>query len=238
MEQRVNSLEEELKVLKSQIKAVLLDIKDYMSTGTAQPYTPVPSGGHTEVGPVPAASGGYHEQEVHVESPRGEVDHVAPHKAGTGVIGTALSQGNGDRVGASSRSAEKQSAGQADGSAQNGSRDDQVLDLLTVSVLAQWLARAMPAVGREQLGKLVEIYDITGNMQPRLKDTMLLLADLCAGDNPEVGPATAEAVPAAVSVQLLIELDGLLRCRNGAVESVVMSMLLDRAEGTKKDGHG
>ena len=48
-------------------------------------------------------------------------------------------------------------AGQADGSAQNGSRGGQVLDLLTVSVLAQWLARAMPAVGREQLGKLVII---------------------------------------------------------------------------------
>lgn len=236
MEQRVNSLEEELKVLKSQIKAVLLDIKDYMSTGTGQPYAPVPSGGHA--GPAPAAGDGSHEQEAHVESPREGVVHVAPHKAGTEVIGTALSQGNGDRAGSSARSAEKQSAGQADGSAQNGSRDDQVLDLLTVSVLAQWLARAMPVVGREQLGKLVEIYDITGNMQPRIKDTMLLLADLGAGDNPEVGPATAEAVPAAVSVQLLIELDGLLRCRNGAVESVVMSMLLDRAEDTKKGGHG
>ena len=33
MEQRINALEEEFKVLKSQIKAVLLDIKEYLATG-------------------------------------------------------------------------------------------------------------------------------------------------------------------------------------------------------------
>jgi hypothetical protein len=289
MEQRVNSLEEELKVLKSQIKAVLLDIKDYMSTGTGQPYAPAPSGGHAEAAPVeghagpgpitvssyggpgPNMGGGYvgggapvggyygHEPPAGTyherEAPATEIPepvHVVARRTETGAAEHASSGGNGDRAGSSSRAAEREAAGtltgggqtdkgrsgQDDGCVQNGGRDDQVLDLLTVSVLAQWLARAMPAVGREQLGKLVEIYDITGNLQPRLKDTMLLLADLCAGENPEVGPATTEAVPAAVSVQLLIELDGLLRYRKGAVESVVMSMLLDKAEATKKDGHG
>jgi len=284
MEQRINSLEEELKVLKSQIKAVLLDIKDYMSTGNGQPYAPLPSGGYAGAapaeghvgpgpitvssygGPGPAAGGGYGGGEAPVggyygheapavayhgrEAPATETPesvHVVARRAETGAAEHALSGGNGDRAGSVSRAAEKQSAGdllgesrseQSDGIAQNGSRDDQVLDLLTVSVLAQWMARVMPVVGREQLGKLVEIYDITGNLPSRLKDTMLLLADLCAGENQEAESSTAEAVPAAVSVQLLIELDGLLRYRNGAVESVVMSMLLDRAEGTRKDGHG
>ncbi len=116
--------------------------------------------------------------------------------------------------------------------------ENQVVDLLTVSVLAQWLSRAIPAVGKEQIGKLVEIYDITGNLPPRLKDTMLLLAELCGGDSQAEDTPAADFVPAAVSVQLLIELDSLLRCRSGTLESVVFSMLLDKGQGNGKDSHG
>ena len=40
MEQRINALEEELKVLKNQIVAVLLDIKKYLITGDEGAYSP------------------------------------------------------------------------------------------------------------------------------------------------------------------------------------------------------
>jgi len=114
------------------------------------------------------------------------------------------------------------------GTAVNTEKEGQV-DLLTVSVLAQWLSRAAATISKEQILKLVEIYDITGNLPPRLKQAILLLADLyCDGSLAEV----AEEVPATVSIQLLIELDSLLRYRTGALESVVLSMLLD-----KKTGH-
>jgi hypothetical protein len=107
------------------------------------------------------------------------------------------------------------------------------VDLLTVSVLSQWLSRAAASVSKAQICKLVEIYDITGNLTPRMKQVILLLADLYSnGSHAE----DDENVPATVSVQLLIELDGLLRYRTGALESVVLSMLLDKGQRTRKGG--
>jgi len=94
-------------------------------------------------------------------------------------------------------------------------------------VLSQWLARAAVSVSKTQICKLVEIYDITGNLPPRMKQVILLLADLYSnGSHAEAD----NSVPATVSVQLLIELDSLLRYRTGALESVVLSMLLDKGQ--------
>ena len=107
------------------------------------------------------------------------------------------------------------------------------VDLLTVSVLSQWLSRAATSVSKEQICKLVEIYDITGNLTPRMKQVILLLADLYSNGN---YAEDDETVPATVSVQLLIELDGLLRYRTGALESVVMSMLLDKGQKNRRGG--
>jgi hypothetical protein len=294
MEQRINSLEEELKVLKSQIKAVLLDIKEYMATaGSGQSYGPPsaagggvptaapPMEGHTgpgpitvtnyggsapamgsehvgpaptapamggeHVGPAPAAGGGYYTHQACPDSYDGECVHTSGRRQGAAVAERRARGEEDSAAGSRPQFVEKSGArdlagedrpGQTDSMAAGVTNENQVLDLLTVSVLAQWLARAIPAVGREQIGKLVEIYDITGGLPPRLKDTMLLLADLCTGDEPEGGSAKAESVPAAVSVQLLIELDSLLRYRNGAFESVVLSMLLDKGQGGKRDSHG
>jgi hypothetical protein len=287
MEQRLNSVEEELKVLKGQIKAVLLDIKEYMATaGNGQAYAPqpapaggsgggAPAEGHGGSGPItvsnygtpnpgmgggyggpgPAMGGGYGApvaageggQNVHEalpeDHPEEPVHATARRPRGGGSERDSRPRGE-QRSKAVLRAAEEQlMEGTASNQDEEGvdaseSGGKQVLDLLTVSVLAQWLARAMPAVGREQLGKLVEIYDITGNLAPRLKDTILLLADLCAGDSAEDSAVAPESVPAAVSVQLLIELDSLLRYRSGAVESVVLSLLLDKGQGTRKDSHG
>ena len=107
-----------------------------------------------------------------------------------------------------------------------------------MSVLAQWISRATAVVGKEQIGKLVEIYDVTGNLEPRLKDTMLLLADLSGGSDQRGEAATTEFVPTALSIQLLVELDGLLRCRNDALESAVLSQLMDNGLGGREVSYG
>jgi hypothetical protein len=112
---------------------------------------------------------------------------------------------------------------------------DRVVDLLTMSVLAQWVSRATATMGKNQIIKLVEIYDVTGHLPPRMKDAILLLIDLCGeytDDTAEETPV-AESVPAAVSIQLLIELDSMLRYRNGALESVVFSMLSTKEQRGK-----
>jgi hypothetical protein len=100
-------------------------------------------------------------------------------------------------------------------------------------VLSQWLSRASVTISKGQINKLVEIYDITGNLPPRLKQAILLLADLYGDGN---HAEDDEDIPASVSLQLLIELDSLLRYRTGALESVVLSMLLDKGANNRKAG--
>jgi len=60
-----------------------------------------------------------------------------------------------------------------------------------------------------------------------------MLADLDGDGNKA---EDAEDVPAAVSLQLLIELDSLLRYRTGALESVVLSMILDKGQNSRRGG--
>jgi len=214
MEQKIIALEEELKVLKSQIKAVLLDIKESLATGISYTYAP-PQEGDKPVTASPVSSG--------IETVQDSTSQVPQ----TGPQGTD----SGDRAveQAQPNIVPKRDQPQGNDSiALSNGRQNRAVDLLTVSVLAQWISRAAAVVGKDQIGKLVEIYDVTGNLEPRLKDTMLLLTDLCGGsDQTEEAPATTEFVPTALSIQMLVELDGLLRCRNDALESAVLSQLMD-----------
>ena len=215
-EQRIKALEEEFKVLKNQIKAVLLDIKEQLATGvrmcspalflwgTISAAIPQEENDVKVVAEPPSAGPGFGEKGssagIAEESP--DMEHAMNR---SGVAGLAGRNPDGEgRV-----------------------------DLLTVSVLSQWLSRAAASVSKAQICKLVEIYDITGNLPPRMKQVILLLADLYSNGN---HAEDDETVPATVSVQLLIELDSLLRYRTGALESVVLSMLLDKGQKNRRGG--
>ena len=215
-EQRIKALEEEFKVLKNQIKAVLLDIKEQLATGVVSVQS-----GALPMGTVSAAT----------PQEENDVKVVAePPSAGPGFgekgSGAGIAEGSPDMEHAMNRSGVAGLAGR------NPDGEGRV-DLLTVSVLSQWLSRAAASVSKEQICKLVEIYDITGNLTPRMKQVILLLADLYSNGNYAEDDDT---VPATVSVQLLIELDGLLRYRTGALESVVMSMLMDKGQKNRRGG--
>ncbi len=214
-EQRIKTLEEEFKVLKNQIKAVLLDIKEQLATG---------GDGHSiaaQLGNVgTAAPQAENNIKVVPEPPAGEPEFVEKGPA-TGITEKAEPDFNP----VMNRSGMPGVAGR--------SPDNERVDLLTVSVLSQWLSRAAASVSKAQIGKLVDIYDITGNLPPRLKQVILLLADLYGnGSHTEED----ENLPAAASMQLLIELDSLLRYRTGALESVVLSMLLDKGQKNRRSG--
>jgi len=271
MEQRINALEEEFKVLKSQIKAVLLDIKEYLATGngTASPH-PMGAGGSGEhhpadtqtgigpitvssyggsgpgpggfVGPHPGVQGGYGGQPADMTGHTAEPMHTQAHASKTGLLeAEARDEGHWERSEPVLCPLKKRPAetgtDEVDTSVVDIGNENQVVDLLTVSVLSQWLSRAITIVGKSQITKLVEIYEITGNMPSRLKDTLLLLADLYGGDNQSEDTAI-DSVPATVSIQLLIELDSLLQYRKNTLESVIFSMLLNKGEQNKKGRHG
>jgi len=212
-EQKIKNLEEEFKVLKNQIRAVLLDIKEQLATGGVQASSAPPW-----VGTVPASPQSENGVKVVRETPK------VPEPEITEKISAAAEKVEASGC-ATGRVPEASIAGVK---TDNEGR----VDLLTVSVLSQWLSRAAATVSREQITKLVEIYDITGNLPPRLKQAILLLADLYANSDRD----ESEDVPASVSMQLLIELDSLLRYRTGALESVVLSMLLEKGQFYKKGG--
>ncbi len=111
--------------------------------------------------------------------------------------------------------------------------DDEDIDLPTLAILTPWLSTAITTVGRENLEKLVEIYDVARNMPPRLKQAVLLLIELhgdCTPDCTESGEQLLRD-----SISLLIELDSLLlRHRTGTLESAILSLLHERTAATKK----
>jgi hypothetical protein len=228
-EQRIKNLEEELKVLKNQIRAVLLDIKEQLATG---------GNGHSSQQSVPPWESGTPAAAPHQQSDVGVASKIAggadkgfaepgPDSGIAEDIRPSLKSFLGLAQKASPATTEKASLASGD------SNGEGRVDLLTISVLAQWLSRAAATVSKDQLGKLVEIYDITGNLPPRLKQAIILLADLDGDGNKA---EDAEDVPAAVSLQLLIELDSLLRYRTGALESVVLSMILDKGQNSRRGG--
>jgi hypothetical protein len=216
-EQRIKTLEEEFKVLKNQIKAVLLDIKEQLATG----------GGNGQAGAPQWAS-------VSAAIPQAENNVKVvpePTSAEPGFTEKGSSAGTAEKAEIDFDTVMNRSG--VPGAARKSADSEGRVDLLTVSVLSQWLARAAASVSKAQICKLVEIYDITGNLPPRLKQVILLLADLYSnGSHTE----DDENVPATVSVQLLIELDSLLRYRTGALESVVLSMLLDKGQKNRRGG--
>ena len=273
MEQRIDALEEELKVLKNQVKAVLLDIKEYLATGNGQTFapaaeisSPVPQG--SPVGPQqPMGSGGNQtvidlRQGARPEAMQGppisegqhqyagpaQEPNSRPHECAFEVH---LGHGGPDRVSDQQPKSQERDARYDGGDSEAartagtsalaiaGQGGAPIVDLLTVSVVAQWMSRAIEAVGKDQIDKLVEIYDITSSLPPGLKETMLLLSELYGGDgDSDISSDERRQVPATVSVQLLIELDSLLRYRQGALESVVFSMLVDKGLGAGNNGHG
>ena len=219
-EQRIKNLEEELKVLKNQIRAVLLDIKEQLATG---------GNGHSSQQSVPPWESGT------PAAPHRESDAGVASKVASGAEKGVVEPGPGSGIAEDTQPSLKSFLGltQKASLATGDTNGEGRVDLLTISVLAQWLSRAAATVSKEQIGKLVEIYDITGNLPPRLKQAILLLADLYGDGN---RAEDAEDVPATVSLQLLIELDSLLRYRTGALESVVLSMILDKGQNSRRGG--
>jgi hypothetical protein len=216
-EQRIKTLEEEFKVLKNQIKAVLLDIKEQLATGGGDGHSIAAQLGNVSTA-IPQAENNV---KVVPEPPASEPE-VGEKGASAGITEKA----EPDFGAVMNRSGVPGVAGR------NPVNEGRV-DLLTVSVLSQWLSRATASVSKGQICKLVEIYDITGNLPPRLKQVILLLADLYGNG---IHTEEDENVPATESMQLLIELDSLLRYRTGALESVVLSMLLDKGQKNRRSG--
>jgi hypothetical protein len=238
MEQRVESLEEELKLLKNQIKAVLLDIKENLANCEWQDLSSrwgheaavqtheTPKQQPVEPDPVPEVT-----QELSSASKvtvsNGEpvrqqtepVPHLTPNEP-VNLPYTAPGHGN-NYANALNNSSVSRSADVVNQP-----------DLITVVMLGQWLDRAVAAVGKTETEKIIEMYDITGNMPVQMKQTLLLIIDSYGQNRKSTNKNSRNSI-GLTSLSLLMEMDSLLRYRNRALEAAVLSLLAERESRQK-----
>jgi hypothetical protein len=250
MEQRIENLEEELKLLKNQIRAVLLDIKENLANGEWQdlssrwgyeaaervnaPQEQQP----VEPDPVPEVtqeSSSASKVTVSNGEPVQQQTEPVPHLTPTEPVNlpyTAPGSGNThiDTVNSSRSGGKTFSSGGVDRSVEVVNQPD----LVTVVMLGQWLDRAIAAVGKTETEKIIEMYDITGNMPAQMKQTLLLIID-SYGHNGKSPRRNSRNSIGLTSLSLLMEMDSLLRYRNRALEAAVLSLLAERESRQKKE---
>ncbi len=259
--QRV-ALEEEVKLLKNQIKAVLLDIKDNMANGEWQaPSGPSPRHENPD-GKKPGRDNHPEEDEELLgasmdvfdddgrdgEPPRSARSQADPEDSTASTVKKLSDFREANRVKQAENPAGRTkpdnppagnnhprpaaAAGDDGEPAVPADEKDGGLDLLTIVMLGQWLDRALSTLGREQTENLVNIYETTGSISPRVKQAMLLMIEL-----KESARKAGSDSQIITSMPLLMDLDGLLHRRNRTLESAVINILLEKrgASGNKPD---
>ena len=227
MEQRILSLEDELKLLKNQIRAVLLDIKESLTSGDWQGLPTIPEPEQVAADQFSEPTGQQPQRvttfpdstpgAAQVSTPPDSID--IPDYGGGGPLSKT------DEVPRSTRPAQQPgmtSTGHDDRSAGHDDRSAAHPDLLTMIMLTQWLEKATATVGTRKIQELVAIYNATANPSQELKQALSLLTDVY-GDN---GSQTDKS-SLATTMPLLMELDSLLRQPDYPLKSAVISMLVN-----------
>jgi len=232
MEQRIQDLEEELKLLKNQIKAVLLDIKENLANGEWQELSS--RWGYEAAGQTNEPSD---QQPVEPHSTPEVTQESSPASTVTVDMGEPVrQQTQTGPVPPFSRS-EPVSSPQVDPGSSNRKGGDYLNsqpDLLTVVMLGQWLDRAVATVGKHETEKIVEMYDLTGNLPVQMKQTLLLLIDSHCKNGVSTRRSNRNSI-GLTSYSLLMEMDSLLRYRNRALEAAVLSLLAERGCQRRED---
>jgi hypothetical protein len=240
MEQRINTLEEEIKLLKNQVRSVLLDIKENLSFSDWQ----LESGLKKEVGPREEAGQLSREEEencLFVDNSNSltglkSIPAVVPlaqdterDPAGGRPDSSPLRSDYTKDCAVSPEAPGHSSNIQSDRCEYDITRNgpvsaehsrEQHLDPLTLVMLLKWLERCQASLGKECAGTLLEIYAAGKNLPESTRQVLRLLPDLMQKDNGS--GITVAAVP------LLLELDEIFRPHREqtSFQKMVLKMLL------------
>ena len=109
---------------------------------------------------------------------------------------------------------------QRDKADEAGSKPDSgsAIDLITIAGMAQWCARALSKIGRENFETLIQVSELTGRISPEAKSILTALIPLFEGNEEDI-------VSAKEIVGLLAQLDGLLATK-GSAESRILPFLM------------
>lgn len=217
-EQRLQGLEEEVKLLKNEIRSVLLDIKESLASGDWLVYSaPVVEGGMVkevvgEQGVVGGAGG---------EGAAGVVEE--------GVSRSALEEkvvegSDGEEPGGGEATGGHHSPGEVEGRLKVGGRkrDERgVLEPMRLVLLLEWLERSERELGVEETERMVEVYAEVGGLEEVERKALKLLVGVMGKGSKVRGSI----------LNRLMELDGLMRRRDaGEVLQETVLKLLSRNE--------
>jgi hypothetical protein len=187
--EKIQELQDEVKVLKNEIKQTLLDIREYLLTQAQNP----PSRAEPPAREGAAATLQQEPPGPAAESERPEPANYAP-PAQRPLAARELERdlGWGEEA-----LPPKRSPAPNGGEGHNGSPD-----LLTIAALPQWFVSTMSRIGEERTRAVIEVYEMMQHLPPQLKEILLRLAFLDDEESPDR--------------KALLELDDLLtRSRNG-----------------------
>jgi hypothetical protein len=221
MEQRIQNLEGEFKLLKNQIRAVLLDIKESLTSGEWQSLPPVWEPEQDAADQFAEPTGQQPQQDAnYLDSTPGvtQVSTPASIDIPDGGGGPTIPA---DEVPHFAKPAPPAMTSTKPANNNSDKKNMPNPDLLTMIMLTRWLEKATATVGKKQAQKLVAMYNATADLPQELKQALILLTDVYGNNGSQHQKSSAATIP------LLLELDNLLRQPDYSLKSAVISMLTD-----------
>ncbi len=246
MEKVVEELQDEIKVLKNEIKETLLDIRDFLLSQVEIPFPVGMGAGRPEVGvPTNGKSNPYPESSKEATLPpagpqdasgagdvldaqKAEEDgsqslsESSPDEAARSQDGVKVKMerpASGLEKGGATRTEPVQTKRAALASANGG----EAADMLMVATLAPWLEDSISRIGHGRLKSIVEVYASMGGFSEQLKEVLLQLIDLDGGDRADNQVSLKECL------RVMAELDNLVwRSRYDRTGAAVLSAYLTK----------
>jgi len=207
-EQRVKVLEEEVSVLKNEIKAVLLDIREhYLNYQNPFAHGGASLGNDSELPLDESPEERVQSVELGGDEPPPKVEKVGSEEAGSEEELTPMCPVN------SPDEARRQS-----------SRDKSKVDLITIAGLTQWVDQATVRIGKDRAEALVEVGYTMGRLSSGFREVLVRLVRLSPSEHAN-GRVTARDYLA-----VLVQLEGFLG-RSTQPETTLLSILSNDGEG-------
>ncbi len=239
MDDRVNQLEDEIKVLKNEVQAVLLDIRESylnrenpfnpdvsaipiapaIAISTAQPQQP----------PVPMREPVNRAPKVDLEDERQEEHPEEEHLDDKGETvgeeefddGEETAQEEVNRVWQSDVQRASNSGSRKSNGSSGGNGNGKV-DLITIAGLTQWVMDTVQRLGREKTETILDISEIVGLLTPELKNILAKFIGRASGEGN--GDATIRDY-----ITSLVELERLLGMNIKSEEMALLSIICQEA---------
>lgn len=98
------------------------------------------------------------------------------------------------------------------------SPENPALDLNTIAMLAHWASNGVQKIGRERMEVVVDMYNMTGNLSSKARDTILKLVRFSEEEEPE------EYIPISACIPLMMQLNTILTSESNGSEVPSVSM--------------